>query len=67
MMRLAKRWLVRMTEEDVHVMPIRDLRSHSASPQCWCRPQLDEEVEDLFVHNALDRRELYERGELRPH
>jgi hypothetical protein len=43
----------------IHVIPVNDLRAHSLT-SCWCRP-----VEDggLTVHNSLDARELYERGE----
>lgn len=67
MTRLAAAWLVRCTEDAAHVMPIRDLRSHCAEMTCWCCPQPDPVEEDVIVHNAMDRRELYERGELLPH
>jgi hypothetical protein len=30
---------------------------------CWCEPMVDEGV---IVHNAMDRRELYERGDRKP-
>ncbi|MGP0076188.1 MAG: hypothetical protein ACLPWF_30065 [Bryobacteraceae bacterium] len=42
-----------------HVYPINDLRKHSLR-DCWCRPFDDEGV---TVHNSLDGREQYERGE----
>jgi hypothetical protein len=42
-----------------HVIPVNDLREHSLT-ECWCYP-LDDE--GLSVHNSLDGRELYERGE----
>jgi len=41
------------------VYPINDLRKHSLR-DCWCRPIDDEGV---TVHNSLDGREVYERGE----
>ena len=42
-----------------HVIPLDDLRPHSETPQCWCRPTDDEGV---LVHHALDRREYVETG-----
>lgn len=42
-----------------HVYPTDDLRAHSLT-DCWCRPVEDDGV---IVHNSLDQRELYERGE----
>lgn len=42
------------------VYPVADLREHAPDdPQCWCRPRW---VDDVLVHNAMDRREEYERG-----
>ena len=45
-----------------HIYPVNDLREHSVS-DCWCDPFDDE---GIIVHNSLDRRELYERGERKP-
>lgn len=42
-----------------HVYPTNDLREHSFT-NCWCRPIDDDGV---MVHNSLDGREQYERGE----
>jgi hypothetical protein len=42
-----------------HVYPFNDLREHSLA-DCWCRPTDDD---GIMVHNSLDGRELYERGE----
>jgi hypothetical protein len=42
-----------------HVYPVNDLREHSLT-KCWCRPIEDE---GIVIHNSLDARELYERGE----
>lgn len=58
------------TEEatEYHVMPIGDLKDHTTTHNCWCRPRLDGEWLDmydkhLYVHNSYDRREhTYEKG-----
>ena len=45
-----------------HVYPTNDLREHSVNG-CWCRPTDDD---GIVVHNSLDARELFERGERKP-
>lgn len=51
----------------MHVVPCDDLRGHELCPQCWCRPRDDEEVGDaVMVHNSMDGREAFERGERQP-
>jgi hypothetical protein len=52
---------------DTHVHPVNDLREHVVDPikECWCSPTVTEE--GIIVHNALDRREQYETGDLKPH
>lgn len=45
-----------------HVIPLDDLRPHSLT-DCWCQPFDDEGV---IVHNSMDQRERYERGEVKP-
>jgi hypothetical protein len=52
--------------EQLHVIPLNDLREHEASPACFCRPTEDDETPGLWVHHSLDQRERYETGELRP-
>jgi hypothetical protein len=42
-----------------HVYPVNDFRDHSVV-RCWCRPIDDDGV---VVHNSLDGREFFERGE----
>jgi hypothetical protein len=49
--------------EPYHVVPIGDLREHKMTVDCWCRPVDDDGV---IIHNSMDRREVYERGELLP-
>lgn len=51
------------TPQDVHVLPINDLREHVESLACWCAPKLqrvDGSTAYLVVHHALDGRELVE-------
>lgn len=45
-----------------HCLPINDLREHEESADCWCRPRVEEDG-CAVIHNALDGRELIERGE----
>jgi hypothetical protein len=42
-----------------HVYAVNDLREHSVT-DCWCDPVDDD---GIVVHNSLDGREMYERGE----
>jgi len=46
----------------VHVTPVDDLRDHVMNRDCWCHPTIED---DLIIHNSMDRRELYETGELK--
>jgi len=48
--------------EAVHVIPLDDLREHTASVGCWCKPTEDDEWPDVWVHHSMDRREDYENG-----
>lgn len=52
-------------EDDLHVVPLADLRDHDVSRHCWCRPDEDDETLGLFIHHALDQRERYATGELK--
>lgn len=57
-------WEVLADQRPIHVMPRGDLREHVADGiKCWCNPVRDIEEESVIVHNAMDRRELYEEGE----
>lgn len=48
-------------DENLHVLPIGDLREHDEHVSCWCRPKIEEHVDGLLVvHNALDGRERSE-------
>lgn len=58
--------VVHEPEHGIHVVPVDDLREHTCSCTCWCRPVDDHEEPDVWMHNSLDQRERYEKGELRP-
>ena len=45
----------------LHVVPLNDLREHIASQDCWCKPTEDD-VDDVWIHHAMDKREEYEEG-----
>ena len=47
---------------DIHVIPLNDLREHVAERSCWCKPTLDDEEFDVYIHHSLDKRESYEQG-----
>jgi hypothetical protein len=56
-------WVVERRTDAVHVWPKDDLREHEGA-DCWCRPEvLDGDA--IIKHNSMDKREIYERGELR--
>jgi hypothetical protein len=55
------RWKIVIASGERHVMPIDDLKAHYTY-DCWCVP-FDED--GIWVHNSMDGRELYERGERR--
>lgn len=48
--------------EDVHVLPLNDLRDHDETADCWCKPRRDEDEPRVVIHNSLDQRELHETG-----
>ncbi len=50
-------------DAQVHVVPLEDLREH-VPQDCWCCPTIDED--NIVIHNALDEREKFERGERKP-
>jgi len=51
--------------ELTQIWPLGDLRQHIVDGSgCWCHPTIDDD--GLVVHNALDGREAYERGERKP-
>lgn len=60
-------WVVyEVTEESgaqhVQIVPTDDLKEHELCSECWCKPEPDEELDNLWVHNSLDGREAFESG-----
>ena len=49
--------------DNVHIIPIDDLKPHQTSTNCACQPYRDEETENLIIHNAWDGREFAEQEE----
>jgi hypothetical protein len=50
----------------IHVTPCGDLREHSLSMHCWCKPTPDDEEPRVILHHAMDGREAFETGERAP-
>lgn len=51
-------------DEQAQVYPVCDLREHIATGvECWCHPQI---IDGIVIHNAMDGREQFERGERKP-
>ena len=51
------------TDTRIHVVPLNDLREHSVSTDCSCKPTEYDECPDVWVHHSMDDREAFERGE----
>ena len=48
---------------ELHCVPVMDLDVHLLmAAQCACHPCEDLEQPDMWMHNAFDGRESYERG-----
>lgn len=46
-----------------HVVPLNDLKEHTDTEECWCRPDVDYVgVGTIVTHHAADDRESYEQG-----
>jgi hypothetical protein len=52
-------WAVMHFGCEVHIVPKYDERVHFFVG-CWCHPTPDDDEDDMFIHHALDQRELYE-------
>ncbi len=48
--------------DGAEVYPLNDLKEHKLGSDCWCEPFIDD---NILVHNGADKREFYERGELK--
>jgi hypothetical protein len=52
-----------MNENDIHVMPVDDLKEH-VFENCPCNPRIEVEGGNLiYVHNSWDGREYIEQVE----
>lgn len=53
-------------ENDIHVLPINDLREHEETRSCWCKPVIHDEADmPIVAHNSMDRREhTVEKGKV---
>lgn len=52
-----------MSDDDIHVMPVDDLREHLFQ-DCPCKPRVEVVGANLiYVHNAWDNREAVEQVE----
>jgi hypothetical protein len=49
--------------DNVHIIPLDDLRPHQASIDCACKPYRDPETDALIIHIAYDGREFAEEEE----
>ena len=56
-------WFANNDGESPEVWPKDDLKPHHRGSACWCAPYDDGGV---MVHQAMDQREKYERGERLP-
>jgi hypothetical protein len=44
----------------LEVIPLDDLRDHVEGDNCWCKPEMKD---DVLCHHAMDGRYEYETGE----
>ena len=50
-----------MTVGDVHVLPLNDIKEHTESTKCHCKPRIEVVGANLIIiHNAFDHREIIE-------
>jgi hypothetical protein len=48
----------------INIIPLNDTWNHLESVDCWCAPKVQSvEGNSLVIHNADDRRELFENVE----
>lgn len=48
----------------INIIPLNDTWEHLESVDCWCVPKVQSvEGNSLVIHNADDRRELFENVE----
>lgn len=47
-----KQWLSKQ-KTPIHVVPIKDIKEHEESLNCWCVPKICSENQDVILHNAF--------------
>lgn len=47
---------------NIHVVPLNDLREHDTSLTCWCHPTPEDDESRVVLHHSMDERESYEQG-----
>lgn len=51
--------------ETNHIVPVNDLIEHTDTEDCSCNPKVEiHENGKLVIHNAIDRREVFEQRNL---
>ena len=50
------------TPDNIHVVPLNDLREHDTSLTCWCHPTPEDDEPRVVLHHSMDERESYEQG-----
>jgi hypothetical protein len=53
---------VKETPDNIHVVPLNDLREHDTSLTCWCHPTPEDDEPRVVLHHSMDERESYEQG-----
>lgn len=54
------------TISEGHVIPCGDIRRHTVSRACPCKPTQDSDEPRSWGHHAFDGREAFETGERKP-
>jgi len=55
---------MKMNNDDIHVIPVDDLKEHVCSANCQCKPRIEVEGANLiYIHNSWDGREYIEEVE----
>jgi len=53
---------VKENPNNIHVVPLNDLREHDTSLTCWCHPTPEDDESRVVLHHSMDERESYEQG-----
>jgi len=54
--------------DEMHRIPVDDLKEHDIGAECWCKPRLEHHrcaehgLHFMFYHRALDGRDYYHDG-----